>query len=457
MKQRIMYPKLVVTFLLTFFILQVSIAQWQPKGLDLLPDTQRVASISIHSESVVWGVAFYDKTTAPVPSDLIPYVFRTVDGGDEWEVQEIAEAQGRICQDIFAMNDSVAWITTNGLTSDSLRGVFKTIDGGKTWEEKLDGVAGGGMIHFFDDTNGIAIHERFYAHTFDGGESWDGGASPLNALPFDVGESVFYTAANNAFTTIGDTIWFGTTHGRIFRSLNRGFDWDVFSTPFEMENVIQSTAFRNASEGMIVSYARLFQDAIVFEENTVVALTFDGGETWEMADTLFDFKVSCVTGVPDTAHKFLGATNGLSSISAEEGQEWEHFSFRPYNAVEFFSSELGWVGNSQTSEENRAIMYKWEGIVSSNENIAVPNIDLKVFPNPFTQSFNIELSYFDFLKYKNEDLVVEAFDILGKKILTQNILNQKTEITFPSVADGIYFYTIKTSQQILSSGKMLKK
>lgn len=451
-----MYPKLIFIFVLTCFITQVTLAQWQPTGLDLLPDSQRVASISIHNEAVVWGVSFYDKTTAPVPDTLIPYVFRTFDGGDEWDVLEITEAQGRICQDIYAMNDSVALITSNGLSSDGLRGVFKTIDGGKSWEEKYDGIAGGGMIHFFDDTSGIAIHERFYAFTFDGGETWDDGGSPIYNLPFNIGESVFYTAANNALAISGDTIWFGTTHGRMFRSSNRGLDWEIFSTPFEMENVIQSTAFRNESEGMIVSYARLFQDAITFDEHTVVALTFDGGETWEMADTLFNFKVSCVTGVPDTAHKFLGATNGLATISSEEGQTWQNFSFRPYNAVEFLTSELGWVGNSQTSEDNRAIMYKWEGVVSSTENIAATNIDLKVFPNPFVHSFNVEFSYFDFLKYRNDDLIIEVFDVVGKKILTQNILDQKTEITFSPVGDGLYIFTIKTQNQILSSGKILK-
>lgn len=452
-----MSPKITLTAFLTLFFIQTTYSQWQPNGIGLLPDTQRVASIDILNENVVWGISFYDRTPAPVPSDLIPHVFRTINSGYSWEVQPILEAQGRICQDVFVVNDSTAWITTNGLTSDSLRGLFKTIDGGKTWEEKFDNPAGGGMIHFFDDNNGIAIHEQFIAFTFDGGEVWDD-VSPQNSLPFNNLESVFYTAANNALAIQGDTLWFGTTHGRVFRSLNRGFDWEVFSTPFEMENVILSTSFRNASEGMIISYAQFNQDAISFMDSTRIALTYDGGETWELADTLFNFKLSCATGIPDsdTGSQFIGATNGLSTITSDSAKTWQNFSFRPYNAIEFFNSELGWVGNSQVSEDNPAIMYKWEGVISSNKNIDRSTIDIQIFPNPFSSNFQFEMSELDFQKYHKNNISIEIYNILGKTILEQKIINSKTDINFPNTANGIYFYFLKTEHSFLSSGRLMK-
>lgn len=448
-----MYPKYFFIFLFSIFFLHTLPAQWQPSGLDLLPDTQRVASISVLNEDVVWGISYYDRTPAPVPDTIMPWVFRTRDSGENWDVHPILEAEGRICQDIFGVNDSTAWITTNGLTSDSLRGLFKTIDGGKSWIEKFDGAAGGGFIHFFDDTSGIAIHDKFMIHTIDGGENWEN-LSPLE-LPLDITETALYTAANNALATVGDTLWFGTTRGHVLRSQNRGIDWEVLETPFESKDVIFSTAFRNGQEGIIISYATLFQDAISFSDSTKVALTFDGGDTWELADTLFDFKVNCMTTIPESELKFLGATNGLSTISTDTAQTWQHFSFRPYNAIEFFTSELGWVGNSQTSFDYPAIMYKWEGIVSSSNSISKNQLKINIFPNPFSESFQLNMNILDFEKYKKDGLTIDVFDILGKKILSKNLTAAQTIIQFPSISNGVYFYILKTKNSMLSNGNLI--
>ena len=448
-----MCPKYLLLFIFSSFFLITLHAQWQPSGLDLLPDTQRVASISVLNEDVVWGISYYDRTPAPVPSTTIPWVFHTRNNGEEWEVYPILEAEGRICQDIFGVNDSTAWITTNGLTSDSLRGLFKTIDGGKSWTEKFDGAAGGGFIHFFDDLSGIAIHDQFMIHTIDGGENWEN-LSPIN-LPLGISETSFYTAANNALATAGDTLWFGTTRGHVLRSHNRGIDWEVLETPFENKDVIVSTAFRNSQEGMIISYATLFQDVILFSDSTKIALTFNGGDTWELADTLFDFKINCMAAIPGSEYKFLGATNGLSTISTDTAQTWQHFSYRPYNAMEFFTSELGWVGNSQTSIDFPAIMYKWEGIVSSNNSIVKSEITINIFPNPFSESFQFEMNIIDFKKHHKNNLVLDIFNILGKKVMSKSLLSAQSNIQFPSISNGVYFYTLKTKNGILSNGNLV--
>ena len=110
------------------FLSQTNNAQWQPLAENILPDSQRVASISITNEFTVWAVAYYDKTPAPVPADIIPRVLLTQNGGFTWISNEITEAQGRITQDIFSVDENTAWITTNGL-SEGTQGLFKTNDG----------------------------------------------------------------------------------------------------------------------------------------------------------------------------------------------------------------------------------------------------------------------------------------------------------------------------------------
>lgn len=446
-------------FLKTFFIIalvsfsQSINAQWQPFAENMLADSQRVASISITDENTVWAVAYYDKTPAPVPSSIIPSVLLTKNGGYTWKSHDITEAQGRITQDIHSIDANTAWITTNGLTSNT-QTLFKTTDGGQTWEAKFDDTSAGGLVHFFDDDDGILIHGRFMSTTNDGGETWN--PTSISTLPFEGNEDIFYRAGNNALANQGDTLWFGTTFGRVFRSPDRGVTWEVFETSLEDNDVIVSTAFRNDQEGILISYSKLFGDSIVFEENTQISLTFDGGETWEMTDTIFDFKINCMTVVPEEKITFMGATNGLSSLSNDTTSTWEYISFRPYNAIQFFNAELGWVGSGETSESNPAAMYRWQGIVSDVNDVLEETIGVQISPNPFKDVFQIEITPKDFQKHQKDNLEFMVFDILGKVVFSQQINSEKEIISF-AAPQGTYIYTLKSNKGILNSGKLIKQ
>ena len=363
------------------------------------------------------------------------------------------EAQGRITQDIHSMDDQTAWITTNGLSANT-QTLFKTTDGGQTWEAKFDDTSAGGLVHFFDDNDGIIIHGKFMSTTNDGGETWN--PISIATLPFEGSEDIFYRAGNNALASQGDMLWFGTTFGRIFKSIDRGLTWQVFETPLEDNDVIVSTAFRNDQEGILISYSKLFGDSIVFEENTQISLTFDGGETWEMTDTIFDFKINCMTVIPEAKITFMGATNGLSSLSNDTTNTWEYISFRPYNAIQFFNAELGWVGSGETSVNNPAAMYKWEGIVSDVNDLLVETVGVQISPNPVNNQFQLEITSTDFQKYKKENLELVVYDILGKILFSQEINYEKEMIPF-TAPPGTYLYTVKSNLGILNSGKLIKQ
>lgn len=439
---------------ITFVLFAITLhAQWQPLATNMLPDSQRVSSISVNDEFTVWAVAYYDKTPAPVPADVIPYVLLTKNGGLTWMSNEIDEAQGKITQDIFSVDGNTAWITTNGL-SQGTQTLYKTTDGGNTWTAKLEDTSAGGLVYFFDANNGIVIHGKFMSTTNDGGETWN--PLPIIDLPFEGNEDIFYRAGNNALAKHGDNLWFGTTFGRIFKSTNRGQTWEVFDTPLDDNDVIVSTAFRNELEGILISYSKLEGDSIVFGEDTKISLTFDGGETWEMTNTIYDFKINCMTVVPEEKITFMGATNGLSSLSSDTTGTWEHFSFRPYNAIEFFNAQLGWVGSGETSVSHPSAMYKWDGIVSNVNNLLEETIGVNVSPNPFADEFQLELNTNDFQKYQNENLELVIVDLLGKTIFSEVIKNDKTNIQFDA-PQGAYLYFVKSNLGILNSGKIIKQ
>jgi len=160
--------------------------------------------------------------------------------------------------------------------------------------------------------------------------------------------------------------------------------------------------------------------------------------------------------VPEEKITFMSATNGLSSLSNDTTGTWEHFSFRPYNAIDFFNSQLGWVGSGETSASNPAAMYKWDGIVSNVNDLLEETIGVNISPNPYQEEFQLVISTNDFQKYQNEDLELVVVDILGKTIFTQFINHDKTNIHLDA-PQGAYLYFVKSNLGILNSGKIIRQ
>lgn len=86
-------------------------------------------------------------------------------------------------------------------------------------------------------------------------------------------------------------------------------------------------------------------------------------------------------------------------------------------------------------------------IISSNLESTLPSVN--IYPNPFTNNFNITVS-------KDNHYHLDLFDITGRKILATKFLGD-TSVNTHKLSDGIYFYELSSSKGILEKGKMLKK
>ena len=86
------------------------------------------------------------------------------------------------------------------------------------------------------------------------------------------------------------------------------------------------------------------------------------------------------------------------------------------------------------------------GSTTVDENF--PLIETKVYPNPFSHQFKLEIS-------DNELTTVSLFDFLGRQILQQKF-SQRTTINTEYLADGIYFYELRNNKKIIKSGKVIK-
>ncbi len=338
-------------FLFTSFVFEISAQVWESKAPGTLPDNYLVYSISIVNEQVIWALA-NDITVdnPPIPSSHIPILLESTDGGETWVVKDIEEAMGRISRDIHTFDENTAFITTQNLGPPGGRGIFRTTDGGDSWTEVLNHDAGGFMLHFFDDQDGVGINEQHIARTTNGGMTWTTGT----ILGFQSDEGTITSSIVNGMGVFGDILWFGTTKGRVFRSLDMGNSWEAFPAGLGNTACISSIAFVDDKNGIALYY---FPSS---EPNSHLAKTSDGGVTWEPVN--YDYQFTEVTAIP-CSRVFMGVSwrDSITTISTDLGETWELLDNQSIAGVATFkSTNLGWMAGGAGIGANGAL-HKWVG------------------------------------------------------------------------------------------------
>jgi hypothetical protein len=107
-------------------------------------------------------------------------------------------------------------------------------NGGATWNQIavspiFDGNSFPNVVHFFDAQNGFAMGDpnggyfELYT-TNDFGATWN--RVPSGNIPAPLGGE---HRILNDFDAVGQTIWFGTNRGRVFKSTDGGATWTLLS------------------------------------------------------------------------------------------------------------------------------------------------------------------------------------------------------------------------------------
>lgn len=170
-------------------------------------------------------------------------------------------------------------LTTLGIASNSIvcvgtsaGQIHRTTDGGSSWRAIsvsaiTPSVQG---IVFFDASRGVCIGlpssgSWKLGRTSDGGATWQ--AAELLPAPRS-GERTQHAA----ITSLGDTLWIGTTAGRIFRSTDRGATWTASDVASGMS--IVSVTFSSSTLGYCLLQPSSGQQTMSIYRTT------DGGTTW---------------------------------------------------------------------------------------------------------------------------------------------------------------------------------
>ena len=279
-------------------------------------------------------------------------VLRTTNGGESWERLTVpgAAADSLQFRDVHALDANVAYLLAAGPGARSR--IYKTADGGRTWLRQFtntDSSAFYDCFAFWDGGRGVtfsdAVAGRFIVRiTEDGGSHWT--AVPEEALPPALpGEGAFAASGACVVALAERFAWIGTgaaDTARVLATTDGGRSWRIVATPIVGGNAagIAALAFHDTLHGMALG-GNLGNPA---ERGDNVAVTMDGGHTWQLASRpTFPGAVYGATAVPGREGRTVAVGPKGLDYSADGGASWMRVDTLAYWSVGFASSRIGWA------------------------------------------------------------------------------------------------------------------
>lgn len=375
---------------------------------------------------------------------------RTSNGGATWTSGNINLGNTALqISDLTGGDANTAWVAVNG----AQQGIWKTSDGGATWAKQTTALYNlatsfPNTIYFWDVNNGVTMGDpdssgkmEIYTTT-NGGTNWTripGANQPTQTSP-EYGYTTIKAVA-------GDTVWFGTDKGRVYKSNNRGLNWTVSQTPIAD---FGGVTIAGASGVLTLKDANT---AWVMDQDGILYMTSDAGVTWEPLSPVGTVYTSDLTFVPGTANTLISAAASASgrgsSISYDGGLNWTDIIPAAGDAdgipsLAAFSSTAVYGGGFSTSPTEGG-MNKLSSLMAATINPALAASAVTVYPNPTKGQVNFES--------KSEIKSIEISDASGRLVKTFGSLKQ---IDLSTVKTGVYFLNITLKDGSKSSTKLIK-
>ena len=416
---------------------------FEPSGEWILQDTTfgnqstGINYISIADENVVWATAFDGSGSG----ENMQQFTKTTDGGNSWESYNIDIGNLNLgISMIHAYNEQIAWLVAYPRGANQTGGIFKTDDGGLNWSRQNSAdydtsSSFANVVYFWDENIGFAqgdpINGEFELYvTQNGGDNWT--QVPGNNIPNPLGGEYGYT---RQIEVVGNNIWFTTNKGRIYRSSDKGNNWDVFQSPI--------VDFGSAEVNGNISFGDS-QNGILIDNSTNVFRTENGGETWSEITTSGPVYTSGLCYIEGTDTVF--STGNGSSFSLDGGYSWTPIDNAVHLFVDFFNEELGWSGawTQVVGASSSGGVWKWEDFSLGNNEVS-EDFEIEYYPNPTSNFVNF---------IYQGDISISVYDILGREIIKTN----EKLIDLSDYNKGLYIFKINDFyNQKFKSIRIIKK
>lgn len=356
------------------------------------------SSIDMVSNNVVWAVHSHFSVNDSLYGFFVDdqcRVARTNDGGQSWKTSFVPMGNPAFVANITAIDANTAWLAgIDGGGGGSK--IFKTENGGETWTHQTtaawDPVASWvDFVHFWSPAKGITMGdprdgEYEIYHTANGGQFWtrvDGSKIP-DPIPGEFGY-------NNDFDVVGNTIWFGTNKGRVYRSVNSGTDWEAF------DSGLPDGSFDFGSNMHGIFY---YVDFLKFK--TTMRISKDGGATWSDLNTIPEngnFRMNSLEFVSGSNVIIMttinnSITKGLfrTWISKDDGVSWTQID-EGSNVLfmDFINPTSGWGGQPQVLN-GPSYLFKYTGnALTGLLDVHPLEAEVSIFPNPTSNAINLNI------------------------------------------------------------------
>ena len=453
----------------------INVADWTAQSSGFQTPLRAINYMSAVDSNVVWAVArdgLDENLGWDFPIQEFTY---TTDGGETWNAGTIQNCEGLGLAMIDGINEQKAYVAMYRWTGNNPQGIYVTTDGGNTWEHQPSATFNSGYsftdcVHFFNENDGWCMGDPTPAAggfemytTNNGGATWV--SVPEGNMP---GALFGEYGMTGGYSAINDTIWFGTTKGRVFRSSDKGYNWSVFEVP-DMEGEWIIPVFRNGSHGLIHNfffYGDVLNNYYYYSIPAAICETFDGGETWASVTYSGPMYWTDIAYVPGTENTWVSTggrqfLNNGASYSIDGGHTWTDLAGT--NGVNlrnmtWMNDHCGWAGGYNMNDTIGGI-FKFIGdfsdivtSVSFGSKVILSHVN--IYPNPFSLHTTIEYT----LQHPSTVQLI-IYHPLGKQIelIQQKQSSGKQQIVWNAkgLPAGVYYFRLQADGQVATGELVL--
>jgi len=457
-------------------LILIANAQWLNQNAGFTNDTLGFYEMSLPSKNIAWAVCYDGKAGLLSTRPVLSFT-RTTNGGNTWKPGQMGNDYTLRFSNISAIDGNEAWVAMHKIgpvygsyygSFGKGGGVFHTTNAGQTWKHIKPGQLFNNnsvprFVHFKNKNHGIAVGDPNGGYweiyrTNNQGKKWKRVAQSKipAALPNEVGWI-------SGFAVVGNTIWFGTDSGRMYKSNDFGKTWTVKRLDSELGAYVHEIAFLD--DGLTgVAHLRNATSTFVFS-------TTDGGSTWTNYFQPPNWKNSRITAVPGT-HAFVSTAihgNPLyrgSAVSYDAGQTWIEIDNIANKAVcRFFDAQIGYAGGFfVTGPPLRGGIFKSEivfqipGCANNNKQVEITSAEkmpgmeekpvagdrVKAYPTPARDVINILLEE----PLANTSSVISIIALDGKVMDSRRYkASRLLQVDLSKLAPGLYVLRIESAGQ----------
>jgi photosystem II stability/assembly factor-like uncharacterized protein len=270
-------------------------------------------------------------------------VVRSTDSGKTWKRLRIPDGEGLDFRGVQAFHAKTAYVMSSGEGAQSR--IYKTTDGGESWKLQYRGESKAFFLDALicnDEKHCVALSDpvdgRFVVLANTDGEHW--AELPREKMPAALPKEGAFAASNSSLCLDGKDIYFGTggPAARVFGSHDFGRTWTVTETPIIGGNASSGIFSLLCDEMTIVGVGGDYQDPARAYKN--VAVSSDGGKTWEVA-------TQPPGGYRSAVGKYSGGFVAVGPTGADtsvDGLQWNSIGRVNFNAYSYpHPASTGWA------------------------------------------------------------------------------------------------------------------